>query len=267
MIEIIAEAGLNHGGSVDVALEMCDAAMRAGAHAVKFQIYDPDALLHKNDPEYNLLQSLALPRKDWLRIAEHCNIVEFFATPGDLDSLKFLVEECGVKRVKIGSDDLTSAALLRAAYATGKPIILSTGMATIAEIHDATMDMDCDRVTLLQCTSEYPCPPANVNLSAMGDLMQFGFPVGYSDHTSGTAACLGAAALGAVMIEKHFKLHAYDEVIDRAVSIPAEGLRAMIAEVREMELMLGTGRKEPSAAELAARARLRKGPDGRRPLP
>jgi len=141
-VTIIAECGVSHNGSVDEALRMCDAAKESGANICKFQTYLPEIAIDKNSKDYDLLYNLALPFTDFLKIAKHCEDIgiEFCSTPDDLYSLKFLVDECGVKRIKIGSGSLTYTPLLEAAYSSRLPIILSTGMASILEIADALPD-------------------------------------------------------------------------------------------------------------------------------
>jgi len=256
MLEILAEAGVNHGGDVNIAVRMVDAAAEAGANAIKFQTYSPEHAISKQHPNYDLLAKLALSHHDFVRIARYCQLVgiEFLSTPGDLISLKFLVDELGVKRLKIGSDDLTYMPLLEAAAATKLPLILSTGMATETDILDALrVCSDTQDITLLHCVSCYPCANVDVNLKAMDTLRKFGYPVGYSDHTKGTLACLAAAARGAEVIEKHFMM-ARHEAVDSAVSIDENQLFDMIQRVRIIESMLGSGVKVPCAAELKNKA-------------
>jgi len=267
MTEIVAEAGVNHGGDLDTARKMIDAARWAEADAVKFQTYNVRNLLRKGDPLWSTLEALELSYAAFKELARHAERdgIEFMSTPGDTDSLRFLVEECGVKRIKIASDDLTNKVLVNAAAATGLPVILSTGMATMPEIGRALPDVNYDKFTLLHCVSEYPCPLENVNLRAMHDLYAFGLPVGYSDHTRGQLACIAAAAMGASVVEKHFMLDAEEgEAIDRPVSISVSGLRSMVIKIREVEKMLGSGEKVPTKQEYLNRATIRKGPDGLR---
>jgi sialic acid synthase SpsE len=267
-VEVLAEAGIAHGGSPRTARMLADAAKEAGAGVVKFQTFNPDALLRDTDPDKPLLASLALPQKDFIALALYCEHIglEFLSTPGDLDSLRFLVEECGVRRLKIGSDDLTFEPLRDSAYKTGLPVILSTGMATIAEVRSALPKVPGVDLTILHCVSLYPCQPADINLKAMDTLAKtFGFPVGYSDHTDHIAACIAAAARGATIIEKHFCLDGYIGP-DKEVSINPQGLEDLIIAVKTIEVMLGDGIKAPTTDELAAIPRLRKGPSGYRGL-
>lgn len=268
MIEICAEAGVNHCGSEQLAHELIDAAKESGADIVKFQTFSVDKLLRTNDPEYSVLSKLALPRKDFITLARYAEAIgiEFMSTPGDVDSLRFLVKEVGVKRIKIGSDDLTYRPLVEAAFATKLPIILSTGMATRHEVTETIYD--CGRgnhVTLLHCVSSYPTEPEDANLLAMKYMIeQFDrFKVGYSDHTKGYIACIAAAAMGAVMIEKHIALD--DQYcVDESVSLWPDQFEAMVRDIRLVEKMLGHGRKEPCEAEKANIAKFRKGKDGLR---
>lgn len=266
-IEVIAEAGVGHSGSVDVALKMIDAAKVAGATVIKFQTYCPEESINPQHKDFSFLKSLALTHIDFLKLARHCAEVgiEFLSTPGDLTSLKFLTEECGVKRIKIGSDDLTYDPLLEAAFDTELPIILSTGMATIDDIHDALEVLNRDgNLTLLHCVSAYPCSFEDANLSAISTLKtEFFDEVGYSDHCQGILACVAAAALGAVMIEKHFELREHKGP-DHEVSVNEFLLAKMIVRIREVELMLGTGIKEPCEAEKAMIPLVRKCEDGRK---
>lgn len=267
-IEVIGEAGVNHGGNVDLALKMVDAAKAAKCDIVKFQTYNPIDAIHPEHSEYKLLESLALPYTDFIRVARYCEKVgiEFLSTPGDLGSLRFLVEECGMRRIKIGSDDLTYEPLIEAAWRTRLPMIISTGMATVAEIILAITNIPIHQYTLLHCVSAYPTAPEDANLRAMEKLRWIvgGRPVGYSDHTKGTLACLAAAAMGAVMIEKHFELRYGAPSIDHAVSIHEVQLAEMVHGIRQIEKMLGSGEKKPCAAEAQNIALVRKRADGRK---
>jgi len=209
---------------------------------------------------------LMLTRPEFVRLARHCeNIkIEFLSTPGDPDSLKFLIEECGVRRIKIGSDDLTNGALMCRAAHSNLPVIVSTGMATIPEIAISLPNHNYGNFTLLHCVSEYPCPPERVNLKAMDELKVFTLPVGYSDHTNGLEACIAAAARGAVIVEKHFRLLATNNCPDEAVSTTELGLKILAQKISLVEKTLGDGKKRPTQHEYVIRNVLRKGPDGLR---
>lgn len=266
-VEIIAEAGVGHSGDINIALKMIDAAKAAGANIIKYQTYCPEEAINEKHKDFAFLKSLALTHIDFVRLAKHCASVgiEFLSTPGDLSSLKFLTEECGMRRIKIGSDDLTYYPLLEAAFDTELPIILSTGMGTIDEICDALEVINrYSHITLLHCVSSYPCNHKDANLLAMHTLRKtFSLPVGYSDHCQGTLACITAAALGACMIEKHFELRDHKGP-DHEVSITEYSLAKMIPRIREVEKMLGTGIKEPCEAEKALMPLVRKREDGRK---
>lgn len=268
---IIGEAGLNHRGKVEYALKLADAARSCGADVVKFQTYNPDQLVHRNDTDFDLLSSLVLPPRDFGLLARHCQSIgiEFMSTPGDVDSLHFLVEELGVKRIKIGSDDLTNTKLLHSARYTLLPIILSTGMATMPEVWEAVHKLGGPNdVTLLHCVSSYPCRFEDANLKAITTLREafseLGVPVGYSDHTVSQNSMIAATALGAEMLEAHIMLWDDQFVVDQAVSWTPGAFTAMINSVRVTETLLGHGRKEPCEAEMEQIVKLRKGADGRR---
>ena len=173
-----------------------------------------------------------------------------------------------MRRVKIGSDDLTNTDLLIAAARTKLPLILSTGMASMLEIRKVdhfvsrAAHPNCD-ITFLHCISLYPCPPELANLQAIKTMRDLAFPTGYSDHTGTALACIMAATLGASIIEAHMMLD--DDCVDAKVSLSVEEFTRMVAAVRKVEVMLGSGIKEPSERELAQARLLRKGPDGLRP--
>ncbi len=265
-VEVIAEAGVGHSGNLDVALKMVDAAKAAGADIVKFQTYCPEEAINEKHKDFAFLKSLALTHIDFVNLAKHCASVgiEFLSTPGDVSSLKFLVEEIGVKRIKIGSDDLTYMPLIKAASETKLPLIVSTGMATLTEIWQTVPFIKGRNSTLLHCVSSYPCAIDDANLLAIPNLeAEFGFRVGYSDHCQGNLACVAAVAMGASMIEKHFELRDHKGP-DHDVSVNEFMLAKMITCIRQVELMLGTGIKEPCEAEKAMIPLVRKREDGRK---
>lgn len=274
--EVIAEAGINHMGSLTAAMSLAEEAKKAGADVVKFQTYQVGKLLHRSDPDWDKLASCQLPRESWVKLALHCaNLgIEFMSTPGDVDSLKFLVEELGVRRIKIGSDDMTYWPLIDEARKTGLPLIISTGMADREEVRSLLDKLDwvsANNITLLHCTSLYPCPMEKVNLRAMEDLRQIwghGARVGYSDHTQGTTAVLAAVALGAQVVEKHIMLHKSYLPIDVDVSIFPHLFSLMVQNIREVEAALGSTVKAPWTEEVALSKRVRKDlHTGLRPLP
>ena len=294
---IIAEAGVNHGGSVDAALALVDAAAEGGADAVKFQSFRTDLLVRPDAPQapYQARNAPAASQSEMLRalelsadahrlIAAHCAEVgiAFLSTPFDRPSLDLLIE-LGVPRLKVASGELTNGPMLLAMARTGLPMIVSTGMATLDEIAEALgviaigrdgtdaapraniraewtarVSSDpslVDDVTLLHCTSSYPAPLDSVHLSAMGTLAErFGLPVGYSDHTEGTAVAVAATARGAVVIEKHLTLDRTLTGPDHAASLDPDGFTTLVHEIRAVEIALGSGDKRTDRAEADVRA-------------
>lgn len=270
---IIAEAGINHDGSLSRALEMVDAAAAAGADVVKFQSFraerlvTADALMSSyivegkqpDESFRDVLSRLQIDREGFVALAERCRAagIEFLSTPFDVESLDELIE-LGVGRLKIASGDLTHLPMLTAMAERGLPTILSTGMATLGEIERALEAIVVrggnDRVTLLHCISWYPANFESVNLRYMETLRSaFGLPVGYSDHTLGTSAPIAARALGACCVEKHFTLDSRAFGPDHAASIEPPELAAMVRGIRETERMLGTTSRRFDREELGQR--------------
>lgn len=268
---ILGEAGCNHNGSVDEAMRLCDIAKEAECDVVKFQTYIPEKSIRADNPHFKMLAELALSFADTKKVARHCETIgiEFCSTPDDIDSLKFLVEECGVKRVKIGSGSLMYEPLVLSAVATCLPLILSTGMATTDQIRNVVTGVaydayERDQLMLMHCVSLYPCPTELANLNAIFMLQGEFDVIGYSDHTMSCDAVPAAAvALGAVAIEKHFTMSRAQAGPDHHMSLEPSELRRMVGVIREAEKALGDGRKEPSAAERAMIPRMRKDADGR----
>ncbi len=308
---LIAEAGVNHNGDPQRALAMIDAAAEAGADAVKFQTFDPAALVTADAPqaEYQrrntgghggqraLLERLTLSRETHWRLREHCERrgIAFLSSPFDPASARFLIEDMQLPRLKLGSGELTNAPLLWQIARAGRALILSTGMADLDEVRDALAVLahgylrrepprdlgECrrlldeapawdalrQRVTLLHCTTEYPCPPEAVNLRALDRLREaFALPVGYSDHTEGIDIALWAAARGATVIEKHFTLDRALPGPDHAASLEPDELGALAAGLRRVECVLGDGEKRPQPAEAGNRRIARKSLVALRPI-
>ncbi len=307
---MIAEAGVNHNGMLKLAHELVDAAAQAGSDAVKFQTFRADALASPRAPkakyqekttgasesQYDMLRKLELDPAAHRSLAAHCRErgLVFLSTPFDLESLALLVE-INVPAIKISSGDLTNGPLLHAAARTGKPLILSTGMATLEDIGralalvawtalekrepsgaEALRDAYSsaagrravtERVTLLQCTTDYPAGVADLNLRAMHTLKErFGTQVGFSDHSTGSSAAIAAAALGAVVIEKHLTLDRSMQGPDHAASLEPGDFAALVTGVREVEQALGNGDKRPVASELANAVAARKSLVAMRPV-
>lgn len=267
---IIAEVGSNHNGSFDIARQLVVEAARAGADAVKFQVYRAENLVSADLPvmshvkgqhrtQRERFKSLEFSPSQWAELAEVAKSSEifFFASVFDEESADAMDSLMPV--FKIASGDLTHLPLLLHVAKKGKPIILSTGMATVEEITDALEALPRDQVILLHCVSRYPTPPEEVNLRAIPFLAgQFGVPVGYSDHTIGITACLGAVAMGAVAIEKHFTFDKNQPLGDHKLSADARELAEMISGIRFLEKSLGRYEKVPGEHEQRMRVYLRR---------
>lgn len=272
---IIAEAGVNHNGDLDRAFALIDAAVEAGADVVKFQAFRAEGLVTQkaetaayqasNTGETNqsdLLLALELSQDAFARIAEHCDQagIEFLCTPFDVTMTAELVA-MGMKRIKVASGEMTNSPALRHFAGLGLPVILSTGMATLAEVGQALDDLEAaaGSVTCLHCTSLYPAPMESLNLKAMATMAAaFGVPVGYSDHSLGDHAAIAAVALGASVIEKHFTLDRTLPGPDHKASLEPAELKAMVTRLRDIALALGDGIKQPTAAERDTAALVRR---------
>ena len=268
-IFVIAEAGVNHNGDLQMALRLCDAACAAGADAVKFQTFRARDLVVPGAPtaqyqarqtgaqdQYTMLEALELSEDKHRLIQAYCQGIgiEFFSTPFSVDALNMLVS-LGVRRVKLSSGELTHRALVEAAAATGLPLLLSTGMATMDEIREALSWVDDARgnlaqVTVFHCTSAYPAPDESLHLAAI-PVMQadLGVAIGYSDHSEGLEASISAVALGATVIEKHLTLDRQLPGPDHAASLEPEEFARMVDSIRRAAAMRGEGVKAPTAAE------------------
>lgn len=273
---IIAEAGVNHNGDIKIARELIDAAKESGADIVKFQTAKLESLVSESAQmaEYQkkninmvksqkeMLRDLILPFEDFSELAQYCEDREitFLSTPFDIDSILFL--DNLVKIWKIPSGEITNYPYLREIALTGKPVIMSTGMCELQEVREAVRvlkENGSGEITLLHCNTEYPTPMQDVNLRAMQTLREeFGLPVGYSDHTQGIEVPIAAAAMGAVVVEKHFTLDRNMEGPDHKASLEPEELRAMVQAIRNIEAALGDGVKRPSASEAKNRDVVRK---------
>ncbi len=270
-ILIVAEVGFNHNGDPKLALEMVRAAATHGAGAVKFQTFVADRWVSRFTPTYGVADpSLPKTQRELYRRYElpldaYAELVQMartqrvllFSTPFDQGSADFL-ETLGVPAFKIASGDLTHHRLLRHAAEKGKPIILSTGMATLGEVETAvrvvTVEAGNPNLILLHCTSSYPCEATDANVRAVVTLRSaFGVPVGFSDHTRDNLAAILAAALGACVIEKHFTTDRNLPGVDQHFSMDPPQLAALSADLRVLRGVLGDGRKQPRQGEAAAR--------------
>ncbi len=277
---IIAEAGVNHNGDLGLALDLIRAASDAGADAVKFQTFRADDLVttdtekadyqkqntDSQESQYEMLKRLELSQQDHHVLIDACREhgIIFLSTGFDTASLEFL-ESLNIPIYKIPSGELTNLPLLRQVASFKKPIILSTGMATLQEISSSLNVLEQagasrEDISLLHCTTQYPTPMENVNLRAMLTLGETfpGVHIGYSDHTLGIEVPIAAASLGACVLEKHFTLDRSMEGPDHAASLEPKELTDMVKSVRNIALALGNGIKEPSTDELATIAVARK---------
>lgn len=267
---IIAEVGVNHNGSLELAKQLVDVAVDCGVDAVKFQTFKASALVTKaaeqadyqtkntgkQESQFDMLQRLELSEADHHNLLAYCaqNNIEFMSTPFDLKSVHFL-NTLGVKRFKIPSGEITNYPYLKMIGEFNKEIVMSTGMANIGEV-EAALNLLIesgtarDKITILHATTDYPTQMSDVNLKAMQTIEQaFKINVGYSDHTPGIEIPTAAVALGANMIEKHFTLDKTMQGPDHKASLEPHELMAMVKAIRNIEIALGNGIKCPSESE------------------
>lgn len=276
-ILIIAEAGVNHNGSLERAKEMALAAKKAGADIVKYQTAVPEQVVSRfaekadyqkqqtgsEESQLEMIKKIHFGFEEHRQLKEYCDEIgiRYLSTPFDLDSIDFLAT-LDMPVWKIPSGEITNLPYLEKVAALKKPLILSTGMSVLSEIEDALAVLEengCEDVTLLHCNTEYPTPMEDVNLLAMRDLEeQFALPVGFSDHTLGIEADIAAAALGACVIEKHFTLDKTLEGPDHQASLEPDELEAMVRAIRNIEKALGTGEKHVTPSEAKNRPIARK---------
>ncbi len=275
---IIAEAGVNHNGSLDLAMRMVDFACKSGADAVKFQTFKAEKLVtsfaeraqyqqknmpHRVESQLEMLKKLELGFDDFRKLKEYSDRrrITFLSSPFDLESVDFL-DELNLDCFKIPSGEITNLPLLRRIGEKRKKVIMSTGMSTLEEVKKAIQILESSgagEITLLHCTSNYPTPPEEVNLKAMLTLKQaFGPPVGYSDHTIGYAVPIAAVAMGAEVIEKHFTLNRKMEGPDHKCSLEPDELNSMVGFIRLAEKSLGDGFKAPVPDEIKIAAAARR---------
>ena len=265
---IIAEAGVNHNGTVEVAKRLNEVAKLCGADVVKFQSFTPELLasqqatmadyqkknLGLEETQTMMLRKLALDKESFLELADYCKKIEimFLSSPFDLDSIHYLNSIQPIW--KIPSGEITNYPYLLEIAKTNKNIILSTGMCTVSEIAsavDALVNHGSGKITLLHCTTDYPTPMNDVNLQAMLTLKkQFDCEVGYSDHTLGIEVPIAAVAMGAKVIEKHFTLDKTMEGPDHKASLEPREFKEMVQSIRNIEMAMGTDQKRPSETEL-----------------
>ena len=265
---IIAEAGVNHNGSLELAKNLVDKAKEAGADCVKFQTFIANKIVSKNaakadyqkkqtesaESQHEMLKKLELSFDDFIELNNYCKEIgiEFLSTAFDFESIDFL-NQLGMQVWKIPSGEITNLPYLIKIAKLNKKVILSTGMSTMREIEDAVnilKDHGASELIILHCTTEYPTPYEDVNLNAMLAIKEkFGCEVGYSDHTMGIEVPIAAVALGAKVIEKHFTLDRTMDGPDHKASLEPSELKTMVDGIRNIELSMGTGIKEPADSE------------------
>lgn len=266
---IIAEAGVNHNGKLDLALQLCDAAKEAGVDAVKFQTWKTENIVTasaqqaayqtentgKPESQFDMLKRLELSYEHFIYIQQYCKKIgiDFLSTPDEEESLAFLMNDLQLSWVKIGSGEVTNIPYLRTIASYRKPVILSTGMSTLAQVataYDTLLQAGAPSIALLHCTTNYPCHYDEVNLRAMQTLKDaFKCQVGYSDHTMGTEIPVAAVAMGAEIIEKHFTLDRTMDGPDHRASLEPDELKLMVRQIRHIEAALGDGIKRPNKSE------------------
>ena len=264
---IIAEAGVNHNGSFELAYKLVDAAKNAGVDCIKFQTFKSKNLVSHtakkaeyqkattgDSSQQDMLKKLELSYDEFLVLKDYCDQVGicFLSTPFDVDSIEFL-NTINMPFWKIPSGEVTNLPYLLALAKTGKPVVMSTGMCEMEEIEAAIKvlrENGTKEIRLLHCNTEYPTPFEDVNLKAMQTMRDaFGLEVGYSDHTKGIEVPVAAVALGATIIEKHFTLDCDMEGPDHKASLEPDELAAMVKSIRHIELAIGSGDKIPSSSE------------------
>lgn len=270
---IIAEAGVNHNGDIELAKKLVDVAVEAGVDYVKFQTFKSESLVSKIaekasyqientkdafESQLQMLKKLELSNSQHFELVQYCNNknISFFSTAFDLESLSFL-KDLGLNFVKIPSGEITNLPYLRKAAALFKEVIISTGMSSMVEIKDALdvflqAGIKKNDITILHCNTEYPTPMSDVNLNAMLTIQKmFGVKVGYSDHTMGIEVPIAAVAMGGTMIEKHFTLDRRLPGPDQLASLEPDELKNLVHSIRNIEKAIGgTGIKEPSDSEI-----------------
>ncbi len=265
---IIAEAGVNHNGNLETALKLCDSVKESGADVIKFQTWKTENIITRNvdqaeyqkdntgkeESQFDMLKRLELPYDDFRKIKDYCDKIGlvFSSTADDEESLDFLLE-LGIPFIKVGSGDIGNVSYLRYIGSKNLPVILSTGMSTLEEVEisiNALRDGGAKEITLLHCTTSYPCPMKDVNLRAMLTLKEkFGLLVGYSDHTLGDEVAIAALSLGAKVIEKHYTLDRNMEGPDHLASTEPDEFARLVERIRNIEMALGTGEKKPTDNE------------------
>lgn len=272
-VTIIAEAGVNHNGSIEKAKQLIDVAADCGVDIIKFQTFKAEKLVSKkarlaeyqtenmktsqNETQFEMLKKLEINEEGHILLQQYCNVkgIEFWSTAFDDDSL-LLLKKLGITKWKIPSGDVTNLPFLRKIGSYNQEVILSSGMSTLKEIKDAIQALTSagclqENITVLHCNTEYPTPMHDVNLNAMLQIKdELHVKVGYSDHTQGIEIPIAAVALGAAVIEKHFTLDKNLPGPDHKASLEPNELKAMVSAIRNIEKALGAGLKIPSESEI-----------------
>lgn len=277
-VYIIAEAGVNHNGNIDIAKQLISAAKEAGADCVKFQTWKTEELITEDAPkadyqlkndgdgsQFEMLKKLELSYSEFSELKHYAEKTEidFLSTPDELKSLNFLADELNLPIIKIGSGEISNLLFLKQIALKRKKVILSTGMSNLGDVEKAYLTLrnnGATEVALLHCTSEYPAPYNTVNLLAMDTLkVAFKTTVGYSDHTEGIAISVAAVAKGARIIEKHFTLDRKMPGPDHLASIEPKEFQKMVESIRQVEIALGDGIKNIQASEIETQKVVKKG--------
>ena len=276
---IIAEAGVNHNGNMDIARKLVDVAVKAGANAVKFQTFKAENLVSRFAPkadyqmqttgskenQYDMIKDLEFDEESHIDLFSYCQKkgIAFLSTPFDIGSVEFL-NKLDIGTFKIPSGEITNLPYLRKVGSLNKRIILSTGMSDLGEVEDALEALakagsEKEDITVLHCNTEYPTPMEDVNLNAMRTMQDtLGVNVGYSDHTLGIEVPIAAVALGATVIEKHFTLDKNMDGPDHSASLDQAELKRMVTAIRNIENAMGDGIKRPTPSELKNKPVVRK---------
>jgi N,N'-diacetyllegionaminate synthase len=266
---IIAEAGVNHNGSLELAFELCNAAKQANADAIKFQTWKTELIITKDvsmadyqlknlgvkKTQFEMAKELELSYDDFTKIKKFCDEIgiQFLSTPDEATSLDFLLS-IDMNLIKVGSGEISNIPYLRQIGSKKREVILSTGMSNLGDIeyaYNLLIESGVPKITLLHCTTNYPCPMNEVNLNAMLTLKKaFNCRIGYSDHTEGIVIPIAAVAMGAEIIEKHITLDKSMEGPDHIASINPSELKDMVSAIRNIEEALGNGIKQPNKSEV-----------------
>ena len=268
---VIAEGGLNHNGDVEIGKKLIDAAKKSGANAIKFQTYKTENFVRETNQYFDVFKNAELTFDQFKELKKYAKDSEitFFSTPFDIESAEFLYE-LDVPCFKIASSDLTNLPLIRRIAKMQKPMIISSGLATINEIEEAVNSClfeGNNQIALLHCVANYPTQPNEVNMNVLNTLKKtFDFPTGYSDNGESTLVDIVAVSMGANIIEKHFTLDKNVTGPDHSFSIDPNGLKTLISQIHEIDQMKGNGIKIPQSSEIENRLAIRKSITAKRDL-